>query len=189
MISIIGLLISLLLPAVQASREAVRRAECANNLKQIGLALHSYEGANRSFPLNWGSSPRPDPVRGRPWYVYFRPYSALTRLLPYLEQQPLHSSINFEVETYPSYGGSEFASQENATAYATRIATYLCPSDALPGPTPFGCNYRGNYGLGPSVGQQAKPTTAAMDSIRSPACSGWTHSPTASPTRSLTASA
>src|ERR1700733_12054277 len=83
-VSIIGLLIALVLPAVQASREAARRAQCANNLKQIGLALHNYEASNRAFPLNW-RNPRVDPARGHPWYISGRPYSALTRLLPYLE--------------------------------------------------------------------------------------------------------
>jgi len=144
-ISIIGLLIALLLPAVQSAREAARRNQCANNLRQIGLALHHYEAANKSFPLNWGDL-RVDPVRGHPWYIGGRPYSALTRLLPYLEQPSLYAAINFSVETYPSEAGGSFASQ-NLTAYETTVAVYLCPSDA---PTaPHGCNYRGNYGVGP----------------------------------------
>ena len=100
-VSIIGLLVTLTVPAVQSSREAARRVRCANNLKQIGLALHSYEAANNSFPLNW-REPRVDPVLGYPFHVGGQPYSALTRLLPYLDQQPLYASINFSVETYPS---------------------------------------------------------------------------------------
>jgi prepilin-type processing-associated H-X9-DG protein len=150
-VSMIGLLISLTLPAVQSSREAARRAICADNLRQIGLALHNYEAGNRSFPLNWGN-PRVDPSRGNPWHIISRPYSALTRLLPYLGQQPLYASINFSVETYPSYDGSDFLSPPNLTAYSTRLAIYLCPSDGASTPTPFGSNYRGNYGIGPSVG-------------------------------------
>ncbi|MEJ7637870.1 MAG: DUF1559 domain-containing protein [Singulisphaera sp.] len=80
-----------------------------------------------------------------------RPYSALTRLLPYLEQQPLYASINFAVETYPVDNGSAFQSPQNRTAYETNLAVYLCPSDATSTPTTHGCNYRGNYGLGAHV--------------------------------------
>ncbi|APW61433.1 Type II secretion system protein G [Paludisphaera borealis] len=147
-VSIVGLLTTLLLPAVQSAREAARRAQCANNLKQIGLALHNYQSAHSSFPLNW-RDPRVDPERSRPWYVAGRPYSALTRLLPYIEQQPVYASINFGEETFPSDLTSAFPFPQNQTAYSTRIATYLCPSDSGPSPTPYGCNYRGNYGLGP----------------------------------------
>ncbi|GAC1475707.1 MAG: DUF1559 domain-containing protein [Isosphaeraceae bacterium] len=149
-VSIIGLLIALVLPAVQASREAARRMQCVNNLKQIGLALHNYEGSHKSFPLNWGN-PRTDPVRGHPWVVGGRPYSALTRLLPYLDQPALFASINFQVETYPS-NDSDFPFPENLTAYETTLAVYLCPSDGTSAPTPHGCNYRGNYGIGQSMG-------------------------------------
>jgi len=150
-VSVIGLLIALILPAVQASREAARRAQCANNLKQIGLALHNYEASNRSFPLNWGNL-RVDPARGQPWHIYSRPYSALTRLLSDLDQQPVYAAINFSVETYPGSGESDFLAPQNRTVFATTLAVYLCPSDAATTPTPFGCNYRGNYGLGPEPG-------------------------------------
>jgi prepilin-type N-terminal cleavage/methylation domain-containing protein len=154
-VSIIGLVTALVLPAVQSSREAARRMQCVNNLKQIGLALHNYEGSNRSFPLNWGT-PRVDPTLGTPFYVGARPYSALTRLLPYLDEQPIFASINFNVETYPDGDGSAFPFPQNATAFATSIATYLCPSDGGPTPTPDGSNYRGNYGVGPSPSTTAE---------------------------------
>jgi len=147
-ISIIGLLIALLLPAVQSARETARRTQCENNLKQIGLALNHYEAANRSYPLNWGN-PRVDPVRGLPWVVGGRPYSALTRLLPYLEQSSLFASINFSVETYPSDDRSEFPFPANTTAYNTSLAAYLCPTDSASSFSTHGCNYRGNYGVGP----------------------------------------
>jgi prepilin-type N-terminal cleavage/methylation domain-containing protein/prepilin-type processing-associated H-X9-DG protein len=149
-ISIIGLLLALVLPAVQSSREAARRSHCANNLKQIGLALHSYESANQSFPLNL-SEYRLDPELGRPWYTGGRRFSALTRILADLEQQPLFNSINFQLENYPTNQFRTFAFAENQTAYETRLAVYLCPTDGARGPTPHGCNYRGNLGLGPHV--------------------------------------
>jgi len=149
-LSIIGLLTALLLPAVQSARETARRVQCANNLKQIGLALSSYEGANRSFPLNW-RSPRVDPDRGWPWYVAARPYSALTRLLPDLEQRPLYNSINFNVENYPTENGSDFPFPQNTTAHTANLVGFLCPSDTSSGPTSHGCNYRGNYGVGPGI--------------------------------------
>ena len=150
-VSIIGLLVALVLPAVQSAREAARRAQCENNLKQIGLALHTYQASNNSFPLNWGE-PRVDPVRGLPWVIGNRPYSALTRLLSFMDQGPLFASINFNVETYPSDDGSAFPYPQNQTAYATNLAVYLCPSDGTSGPTAHGCNYRGNYGIGPAGG-------------------------------------
>jgi prepilin-type N-terminal cleavage/methylation domain-containing protein/prepilin-type processing-associated H-X9-DG protein len=150
-VSVIGLLIALTLPAVEASREAARRAQCGNNLKQIGLALHSYEVSNRSFPLNWGEL-RVDPIHGQPWHIYSRPYSALTRLLAELDQQPLYAAINFSVETYPRGRGSDFLAPQNLTAFATALAVFLCPSDGAVGPSPFACNYRGNYGAGPEPG-------------------------------------
>jgi prepilin-type N-terminal cleavage/methylation domain-containing protein/prepilin-type processing-associated H-X9-DG protein len=158
-ISIIGLLIALVLPAIQASREASRRMQCVNNLKQIGLAFHNYAQSSNSFALNWGN-PRVDPVLGHPFYINSRPYSALTRLLPYLDQQPLYASINFAVETFPS-SAYEFRYAENLTAYETKLAVYLCPSDAASTSTPHGCNYRGNYGIGPSP---SGPTRETYDS-------------------------
>ncbi|WP_445013654.1 DUF1559 domain-containing protein [Paludisphaera borealis] len=147
-VSIIGLLIALLLPAVQAAREAARRAQCVNNLKQIGLALYNYQSAHGSFPLNWGSG-RIDPERAYPWAIGGRPFSALARMLPYIEQQPLYAAINFDVEAFPDKEPHHFPSPQNLTAFSTPVAGYLCPSDAGPVPTPYGTSYRGNYGLGP----------------------------------------
>jgi prepilin-type processing-associated H-X9-DG protein len=147
-ISIIGLLISIILPAVQAVRESARRAQCMNNLAQLGLALHNYEASYTSFPLNW-RNPRVDPVRGHPFYIGGRPFSALTRLLPFLDQEPLFASINFSIETYPSDDPSEAPYPQNLTAQTTRLSFYLCPSDGVPTPSEYGSNYRGNFGVGP----------------------------------------
>ncbi len=149
-VSILGLLVSLLLPAVQAAREAARRMRCANNLKQIGLALQGYHSAIGTFPINW----RNDlfAPQGNPPNTIARPFSALTRLLPYLEQVPLYDSINFSVQNYPDNTNGTFSFPQNRSAYATTLDVFLCPSDGALSPTPFGCNYRGNYGVGPAPG-------------------------------------
>ena len=80
-IAIIAVLIALLLPAVQSAREAARRAQCVNNLKQIGLAMHNYHQSINSLP--WGDGP---------WWIE---WSAHTLLLPYIEQGPIYNAINF----------------------------------------------------------------------------------------------
>jgi prepilin-type N-terminal cleavage/methylation domain-containing protein len=86
-IAIIGVLVSLLLPAVQAAREAARRSQCVNNLKQIGLGLHNYESAIGSFP--WGRGPHVG-VNSENMAS-----SALVMILPYIEQKPVYDSFNF----------------------------------------------------------------------------------------------
>ena len=113
-IAIIGVLIALLLPAVQSAREAARRAQCTNNLKQVGLALHNYESTNGSLPLGQGPTPT----------GFWNGWGAHARLLPFLEQQPLYTAINFDLPR-----GSSWNSLENITAQRTIVAAYLCPSD------------------------------------------------------------
>ena len=123
-IAIIAILIGLLLPAVQKVREAASRMKCQNNLKQIGLALHNYESAHKTFPA--GSD-----VNG---------YAVQCLLLPYIEQGPLFQQINFSLAPGDAV---------NAAARATVVPMYLCPSDAvtlLPTGTP-GLNYRANMGV------------------------------------------
>jgi prepilin-type N-terminal cleavage/methylation domain-containing protein len=147
-VSIIGLLISMLLPAVQAAREAARRAHCQNNLKQIGLALHGYLAANGTFPINWRNDLySPD---GFPRGTIARPFSALTRILPFLEQVSAYSSINFSVQNRPINDGRLCPFPENDTTFDIAFAVYLCPTDAQIPESPNGSSYRGNYGIGPS---------------------------------------
>jgi prepilin-type N-terminal cleavage/methylation domain-containing protein/prepilin-type processing-associated H-X9-DG protein len=134
-IAIIGVLIALLLPAVQAAREAARRAQCINNLKQIGIALHSYHAAVGSFPVGFLYPTGPVPATTSP--QQYR-WSALAQMAPYLEQANLYNTLNFNfpLAYRPSGGGSAFWPfyPENATAMATRVSIFLCPSDGAPAP-------------------------------------------------------
>ncbi len=110
--AIIGVLIALLLPAVQAARAAARQIGCLNNLRQIGIALHSYHDTYRSFPPG-GIEPRsPARPHGRQlaWSAY---------LLPYLEQLTLYERLDLS---------QPFDAPVNAAPAATILATYVCPS-------------------------------------------------------------
>ena len=107
-IAIIGILMSLLLPAVQAAREAARRMWCSNNLRQMGLALHNYHGTYRSFP----------PSALLPRGLKFDSWSAQARLLPYLEQANLGQLIDWRLN---------YASQPEVTK--TRVPVYVCPNE------------------------------------------------------------
>lgn len=116
-IALVAILVGLLLPAVQAAREAARRLECQNRLKQIGLALANYESIHRVYPFGVGGG-------GPPGWI--PRWSAHTQLLPELEQATLFHSLNF---AFVPWGHDATLSPPNQTALATRVATFFCPSD------------------------------------------------------------
>ncbi len=150
-IAIIGVLISLLLPAVQSAREAGRRAQCINNLKQIGLAIHTYADTYQVLPPGKGDNY----LASVPGAASYARWSAQSQLLQFIEQGNLFNSINFSLppETPGMAGDVPFMppyqnpGRQNATASLTMISTFLCPSDAssnLLGQWPGGNNYLGN---------------------------------------------
>jgi len=149
-ISIIGLLFSLLLPAVQSARESARRSACQNNLKQIGLALASYTGIYSTFPTDitdFSHIPsNVPPGNGPPPFS-----SSLTRLLPFLEQTNLFNTINYDLEAYAG-NGTGGVNLANLTCSRQQVAVFLCPSDTFDRTSGPGNSYRGNYGVGPALG-------------------------------------
>lgn len=151
-IAIVGVLIALLLPAVQAAREAARRAECKNHLKQIGLALHSHHNAVGYFPVSQtASGPATSGGTCGPGY-----YSWHARILPYLDEQTLFDSIDFDTNMSDGCDSGEpiSAGHPNAAAAATAVPVYLCPSDGETGnnaatmgtANPASQNYAANAG-------------------------------------------
>ena len=124
-IAIIAVLIALLLPAVQSAREAARRAQCTNNLKQIGLAFMNYESSNGVFSMTTILVPCPTGAAGGGSIAYTcggfqSSWSAFARALPFMEQSPMFNAINFD---------NTYSDGSNTTVSFTPLSFLYCPSD------------------------------------------------------------
>lgn len=153
-IAIIAVLISLLLPAVQSAREAARRSQCINNLKQLGLAMHNYNDVNNVLPL------------GRTLQAgTYRPFSQFARILNYMEQRNTFDTINFNLGSFDI---------QNVTASSITVQSFLCPSDTVT-TTPVGLvaagfkaapiSYRANEGTSVAMWYGAEDTSNVNNNI------------------------
>ena len=165
-IAIIAILIALLLPAVQQAREAARRTQCKNNLAQIALALHNYDMAHGSLPI--GSVNSTGPIVSEPQGYHM---SWIAQLLPFMDQQPLYSQIDFRAGAYDP---------KNESARKSMLSVVQCPSDfrygggqVEPGRSSYaGCHHdveaaidHGNHGV--LVLNQAIPFDSITDGAAS----------------------
>ncbi|MCU0876703.1 MAG: DUF1559 domain-containing protein [Pirellulaceae bacterium] len=141
-IAIIGVLVALLLPAVQAARESARRSSCSNNLKQLALAFHNYEGTHGKLPrtasslINSSGGPNNGVAANSNW----NGYSAMTMVLPFIEQDNVFKQFRFDQWHHENIG-----TPGALTVGRTPIKILVCPSDrAYPSATELGQN---NYGV------------------------------------------
>jgi prepilin-type N-terminal cleavage/methylation domain-containing protein/prepilin-type processing-associated H-X9-DG protein len=159
-IAIIAILIALLLPAVQQAREAARRTQCRNNLKQIGISLHNYHDAFNAFPFggaaptHWGSS-FVSGAYAMNWRVH---------ILPYIDQAPLYNSISTGMAGVGLYGGSSPSSAwisafRGLQAQTTIVPGYSCPSDPSGGNTTT--NRGAAWALSPGAATPGGPSAVA----------------------------
>lgn len=148
-IAIIAILIALLLPAVQQAREAARRTQCKNNLKQMGLALHNYSDAYRCFPMAKNTTANGAQTN----------FPAQARILPFLDQAPLYNQMNFSLKS---------TDPANAVAFATTVTAYRCPSDTdtMQGLAGGRNNYYTNYGT--IIGNSLPGTTVGSTNYGMP---------------------
>jgi prepilin-type N-terminal cleavage/methylation domain-containing protein/prepilin-type processing-associated H-X9-DG protein len=172
-IAIIGVLIALLLPAVQSAREAARRAQCTNNLKQLGLAVHNYIDQNGSMPIGAYKAKERYNVTGA------HEHSILLALAPYYEQANVYNAFNVEVHyAGPDSTGGSFV---NSTMTNIGVSTIWCPSDpdvqqvyllyywgAAYGGFPMRyTSYKGNAGPWPTPARNTDPTDAIFGAQKS----------------------
>jgi type II secretory pathway pseudopilin PulG len=132
-IAIIGILVALLLPAVQAAREAARRMSCGNNMKQIGLALHNYHDTYKTLPYGEGAQPTAQTITNNTLGGNWNGPNWRVHILPYIEQGPIYSKLSFS-HTFdacrPGFNNAK-AGGPNSVLSGYTVPIYRCPSSSL----------------------------------------------------------
>lgn len=180
-IAIIGLLVAILLPAVQAAREAARKSQCSNHIRQLALGFQNHHASKEYFPESQIGSGEPDGHGGCRGGMY----SWHARILPYIEESGLHDSINFNMNMADSCTSGEDGTisqlHPNARAAATEVPVFLCPSDGVTGSNaavmglsnPASDNFAGNAGWPTKTtginGDQESSKYNGIVSLRNPA--------------------
>lgn len=185
-IAIIGVLIALLLPAVQSARETARRVTCRNNMKQLGIALHNYHGAHRCFPpggIGYGWCRYPEYGD-----EHIMNKNGLLFLLPYLEQQALYDQFDQSQAASNTTHGNEgccppttaggtlsgdAVNSGNYRVVTTRLAVFSCPSDNGDPYLPAGSSY---YGVKSGTPHRGAKTNYDFSTNRSYVCNNWKRS-------------
>ncbi len=156
-IAIIGILVALLLPAIQAAREAARRSQCMNNIRQIGIAMMNHESARKELPVGATQRYGANPTTGQPYTQNPTMFSWVSLLMPYLEEAALHSQVNWKLPL-----DDRNTSTPADTGHHIQFQSYLCPSDTRVGITNswYGArgNYAGNAGIGMIWMNDTSPT-------------------------------
>lgn len=178
-LGVVGLLASLILPAVQAARSAAARAACGNNLRQIALALHSYHASQNVFP---SASGLPNHGAGRS-IVTIKQFSAFSRITPFLDAADVYNNTNFSTNLtdfyiFTFYNSGDPWFNPNLTVMGTTLGVLLCPGDARgEGAPTAGTNYRVNLGAdrwstlvdsplnGPLMSYRSSPAADVTDGL------------------------
>jgi prepilin-type N-terminal cleavage/methylation domain-containing protein/prepilin-type processing-associated H-X9-DG protein len=172
-ISIIGLLIGMLLPAVNAAREQGRRTECVNNIKQLGIGMQGYESKFKYFPHNRGTTdhtgydPATKPDQDKEATTNVDGYSWITQILPHIEEDVIYSKINLERKL--DFKDSQY---DNLLAAQQKINILICPSDVSTNPAGLTTNSR----MYPSPTSGKPPVNVGTTNYKGCAGANWRYS-------------